>query len=206
MQSRKKKAAEIVKELKRLFPQTDTTLVYKTPLQLLVAVILSARNTDKKVNEVTKNLFEKYKNIVDYKNADLKELEKDLSQLGLFRQKARFIKQTAKIIDEKNNGKIPDTMEELISLPGIGRKTANVILGRLYGKIVGIAVDTHVIRLSRLFGLTTNRDPNKIEQDLMKILPKKEWLDFTNLMIAYGRKYCKASCKHKNCPLNSFIG
>ena len=198
---KRKKAEKIVNELKILFPNPKTTLVYKNPVELLVAVILSARNTDKKVNEVSKKLFRKYKSVKAYKNADLKELEKDLSSLGLFRQKAKFIKQTAKIIDEKYKGKIPKTMEGLTKLPGIGRKSANIILGRLYEVVVGIAVDTHVIRLSRLFGLTNNKDPNKIEQDLIKILPKKEWLDFTNLMIAYGRKYCKASCKHQNCPL-----
>lgn len=201
----KKKATEIVKELRKLFPKTTPTLDYNIPWQLLVAVILSARNTDKKVNEVTKKLFKSYKTPEDYKKKNLKDLEKDLSQLGLFRQKAKFVKQTAKIIDEKYGGKIPKTMEELISLPGVGRKTANIILGRLYGKVVGIAVDTHVTRLSRLFGLTNNKDPNKIEKDLMKILPKKEWFDFTNLIIAYGRKYCSARCKHVNCPLSSFI-
>ena len=201
----KNKAEKIVRELRKLFPQTKPSLDYNDPWQLLVAVILSARNTDKKVNEVTKALFKKYKTIENYKNADLKELEKDLSNLGLFRQKAKFIKQTAKIIDEKYNGNIPKTMEELISLPGVGRKTANIILGRLYGVVEGIAVYTHVTRLSRLFGLTKNKDSNKIEQDLMKILPKKEWSDFTNLMIAYGRKYCPARCKHNSCPLKNYI-
>lgn len=202
---REKKATKIIKDLKKLFPNPKTILNYKTPFELLVAVILSARNTDKKVNEVTKKLFEKYKDIVDYKNADLKKLEKDLSQLGLFRQKAKFIKETATIISNKYKGKIPKTMEDLTSLPGVGRKTANIILGRLYGVVVGIAVDTHVTRLSRLFGLTKNKDPNKIEQDLMKILPKKEWLDFTNRMIAYGRTYCPAHCKHKDCPLKRYL-
>jgi len=202
---RKKKAAEIVKELKKLFPKPKTILKYKTPFELLVAVILSARNTDKKVNEVTKTLFKKYKTIQEYKNADLKEVEKDLGQLGLFRQKAKFIKETAKIINEKYHGKIPNSMKELIELPGVGRKTANIILGNLYGIVEGIAVDTHVTRFSRLFGLTNNKDPNKIEQDLMKLLPKQEWLNFTNRMIDYGRKYCPAHCKHQNCPLKEYI-
>lgn len=205
MQDKKEKAEKILKQLKKLFPNPKTVLNYKTPFELLVAVILSARNTDKKVNEVTEKLFKKYKSIKDYKNADMGELEKNLGQLGLFRQKARFIKETAKIIDEKYDGIIPESMEELIELPGVGRKTANIILGRLYGKVEGIAIDTHVTRLSRLFGLTNNKDPGKIEQDLMKILPKKEWSDFTNLMIAYGRKYCPAHCKHKTCPLKNQI-
>jgi len=198
---REKKAAAIVKELKKLFPNPKTILNYKTPFELLVAVILSARNTDKKVNEVTEKLFKKYKDIKDFKNLDIKELEQNLNKLGLFRQKAKFIKQTATIINDKYKGKIPKTIKELISLPGVGRKTANIILGRLYGIVEGIAVDTHVTRLSRLFGLTNNKNPEKIEKDLMLILPKEEWFDFTNRMIAYGRKYCPAHCKHKNCLL-----
>lgn len=205
MQGKKEKTAKIVKELKKLFPNPKTILNYKTPFELLVAVILSARNTDKKVNEVTEKLFKKYKSIEAYANSDIKELEKDLGNLGLFRQKAKFIKATATIISNKHRGKIPKTMKELIELPGVGRKTANIILGNLYGIVGGIAVDTHVTRLSRLFGLTSNKDPDKIEQDLMKILLKEEWLDFTNRMIEYGRKYCKASCKHADCPLMQYL-
>jgi len=202
---REKKGEKILKVLKKLFPKSKTILNYQTPFELLVSVILSARNTDKKVNEVTKTLFKKYKTIQEYKNADLKELEKDLGRLGLFRQKAKFLKATATVISNKYNGKIPNSMKELIELPGVGRKTANIILGRLYGIVEGIAVDTHVTRLSRLFGLTNNKDSNKIEQDLMKLLPKNEWLDFTNRMIDYGRKYCPAHCNHKTCPLNHFV-
>ncbi len=205
MNNKKDKVIRIVNELKKLFPNPKTILNYKTPFELLVAVIVSARNTDKKVNEVTKKLFKKYKSVKDFKNADVHQLEKDLGQLGLFRQKAKFIKQTAIIIDEKYNGKIPNSMKELIELPGVGRKTANIILGNLYGIIEGIAVDTHVTRLSRLFGLTNNKDPNKIEQDLMKLLPKNEWFDFTDRMIAYGRTYCPAHCRHQHCPLNRFV-
>ena len=205
MKSRKEKAEEILKELKKLFPKTQTALEYSTPWELLVAVILSARNTDKKVNEVTGKLFKKYKIIEDYKNAEISNLEKDLSQLGLFRQKAKFVKATAQIIYEKYNGKIPKKMEELTALPGVGRKTANIVLGNIYGIVEGIAVDTHVTRLSKLFGLTKNTNPEKIEQDLMQILPKEEWFDFTNRMIAYGRKYCPAHCKHLECPLRTFV-
>ena len=205
MQRKKEKAEKILKVLKQLFPQARTSLVFKTPWELLVAVILSARNTDKKVNEVTKKLFKKYKSIKDYANTDLKNLEQNLNKLGLFRQKAKFIKETATIISDKYKGKIPKTMVELIELPGVGRKTANIILGNLYGIVEGIAVDTHVTRLSRLFGLTKNKDPNKIEQDLMKILPKEEWFNFTNRMIAYGRTYCKASCKHTTCTLKKYV-
>lgn len=200
-----KNAQEIFKVLKELFPKPKTILNYTTPFELLVAVILSARNTDKKVNEVTKNLFGKYRTIKDYANANSDELEKDLNQLGLFRQKAKFIKNTATIIVDKYNGQIPKTMNELIELPGVGRKTANIILGNIYKIYEGIAVDTHVTRLSKLFGLTSNTNPEKIEKDLMKILPKPEWFDFTNRMIAYGRKYCPAHCKHVNCILRKFI-
>ena len=205
MNDKRSKANEILKKLKGLFPTSKTVLSYSTPWELTVAVILSARNTDKKVNEVTKDLFKKYKTIEDYKSADIKDLEKDLSRLGLFRQKAKFLKKSAKIIIENYNGKIPKTMTQLISLPGVGLKTANIILGNVYGVVEGIAVDTHVARLSKLFGLTKNSDPNKIEKDLMEILPKEEWLDFTNRMIDYGRKYCPAHCKHINCPLGEFI-
>ena len=205
MQEPREKVKYILKVLKKLFPQSKTILSYTTPWELLVAVILSARNTDKKVNEVTEKLFRKYKTIKDFKNANLNTLEKDLNKLGLFRQKAKFIKNTATIISNKHKAQIPKTMQELIELPGVGRKTANIILGNIYKIYEGIAVDTHVTRLSRLFGLTNNKDPSKIEQDLMKLLPKKEWFNFTNRMIAYGRTYCKASCKHATCPLNRFV-
>ena len=203
--NQKQKVLEVLKVLKKLFPNPKTILNYVTPWELLVAVILSARNTDKKVNEVTAKLFKKYKTIKDYKNADLNDLEKDLSHLGLFRQKAKFIKNTAAIIVYKHKGQVPKTMSELIELPGVGRKTANIILGNLYKIYEGIAVDTHVTRLSRLFGLTKNKDANKIEQDLMKLLSKEEWFNFTNRMIDYGRKYCPSHCKHLNCPLRNYI-
>ena len=203
--NQKQKALEILKTLKELFPKSKTILNYATPFELLVAVILSARNTDKKVNEVTTKLFKKYKTIKDYKDASLSELEKDLGSLGLFRQKAKFVKNSATIIIDKHNGQIPKTMQELIELPGVGRKTANIILGNIYKIYEGIAVDTHVTRLARLFGLTSNKTPEKIEQDLMKLLPKEEWFDFTNRMIDYGRKYCPAHCKHTDCPLKKFI-
>lgn len=201
----KQKAVEILKILKKLFPHPKTILNYKTPWELLVAVILSARNTDKKVNEVTAKLFKKYKTIKDYKNADLKDLEKNLDKLGLFRQKSKFIKNSATIIIDKHEGEIPRTMNELTNLPGVGRKTANIILGNVHKIYEGIAVDTHVTRLSNLFGLTKNNNPEKIEQDLIKLLPKSEWFDFTNRMIDYGRAYCPAHCKHLNCPLKKYI-
>ena len=202
---RKQKTLEISKVLKELFPNSKTILNYVTPFELLAAVILSARNTDKKVNEVTKKLFAKYKTIKDYADVNIKNLEQDLSKLGLFRQKSKFIKKTAAIIIDRYKGQIPKTMEALTSLPGVGRKTANIILGNLFKIYEGIAVDTHVARLSKLFGLTSNKTPEKIEQDLMKLLPKEEWFNFTNRMIDYGRTYCPARCKHLSCPLISYI-
>lgn len=201
----KQKALKILTALKELFPNPKTILNYVTPWELLVAVILSARNTDKKVNEVTEKLFKKYKTIQDYANANSDELEKNLDKLGLFRQKAKFVKNSATIIMNKHKSKIPKTMEELIELPGVGRKTANIILGNIYKIYEGIAVDTHVTRLARLFGLTNNKTPEKIEQDLMKLLPKSEWFNFTNRIIDYGRKYCPAHCKHTDCPLRDLI-
>ncbi len=201
----KQKTLKILTVLKRLFPNPKTILNYTTPFELLLAVILSARNTDKKVNEVTSKLFKKYKTIKSYANANSDELEKNLDKLGLFRQKAKFIKNTATIIINKHKGQIPKTMEQLIELPGVGRKTASVVLGNVYGIVQGIAVDTHVTRLSKLFGLTTNTNPEKIEEDLMLLLPKEEWFNFTNRMIDYGRKYCPAHCKHASCPLYKLI-
>jgi len=201
----KKKVAQIVKELKKLFPKTKTALNWSNPWELLVAVVLSAQTTDKKVNEVTAELFKKYKTFEDYVKADLKEFQNEIKQIGLYRGKAKNILATAKIIKTKYGGKIPRTMEELVEFPGVGRKTANIILSSAFNIAAGIAVDTHVRRLTRLFGLTKNNDPNKIEQDLMKIVPKKEWGQFNYRLVDYGRKYCSARCKHDACPLRKFI-
>ena len=205
----KNKTAKIVKELKKLFPKSKIVLNYGSPWELLVSVVLSAQTTDKKVNEVTARLFSakggKYRTLDDYVKANLKEFQNDIKQIGLYRGKAKNILATAKIIKEKYKGKIPRTMEELVELHGVGRKTANIILGNAYGIVEGIAVDTHVRRLTKLFGLTKNDDPAKIEKDLMQILPKKEWFKFTYRMIDYGRKYCTARCKHQTCPLRYLI-
>lgn len=199
------KAQKVLVKLKNLFPSPQIALTYETPWQLFVAVVLSARNTDKKVNEVTHILFKKYKTMQDYRKAEVSELEKNIGKLGLFRQKAKWIKEAAQIIDREHNGKIPDSMEELLKLPGVGRKTANVLLGILYGKTEGIVVDTHVMRLSCLFGLSTHRNPAKIEQDLMRIVPQNEWISFPLRLILYGRTYCPAHCKHTTCPLRMYI-
>ena len=189
---RKIRVAKINRELKRLFPDVKIALRYKTNWQLFVAVILSAQCTDKKVNEVTKKLFKKYKKFDDYVNADIKEFEKDIKQTGFYHNKAKNILSSAKIIKEKFGGKVPNKMSDILKLPGVGRKTANAVLGSAYGVVEGIAVDTHVKRLAIKFDLTDNTDPDKIEKDLMQILPKKEWLHFTHRLIEYGRNICPA--------------
>ncbi len=202
---RKQKAARIIVVLKQLFPKAKIALNYSNNWELLVAVILSAQCTDKKVNEVTEKLFKKYKILDDYIKAQPGEFAHDIKSIGLYRGKTRSILETAKVIKEKFGEKIPKTMKEMLSLRGVARKTANVVLGNAYGIIEGIAVDTHVRRLSRLLGLTREIKPNKIEKDLMEIVLKNEWFDFTYRMIDYGRKYCPAR-PHDNakCPLRKF--
>jgi len=205
IEKRKKKSVKIVMELKKLFPKVKMALNYSSNWELLVAVILSAQCTDKKVNEVTEKLFKKYKKLDDYVNADIQEFEREIHSTGFYKNKAKNIIATAKIIKECHHGRIPKTMQEMLELPGVARKTANVVLYNAYGIVEGIAVDTHVIRLTRLLGLTDEKDPKKIERELMEILPKKEWGYFTHRMIAYGRKYCPARPRHshKNCPLSN---
>ncbi len=200
---RKARAVKIIRKLKKLFPKAGMMLRYKNNWELLVAVMLSAQCTDKKVNEVTEKLFKKYKKLDDYVNADLKEFEQDIFQTGFYHSKAKHVLATAKIIKEKHGGKVPKTMEEMVALPGVARKTANVVLGNAYGIVEGIAVDTHVRRISQLLKLTKQNDPKKIEQDLMKIIPQKDWFKLTYLMIEYGRTYCPARPlhDHSTCPL-----
>jgi len=200
-----KKANSIARTLKKLFPKAKIALIYGNHWELLVAVILSAQCTDKKVNEVTQKLFKKYKTIDDYVYAKPEVFQKDIYQTGFYRAKTKNILSAAKLVKEKFNGKIPHTMQKILTLPGVARKTANVVLGNAYGIHEGIAVDTHVRRLSRLFGLTRHMDPVKIERDLMRLLPQKEWFDFTYRLIDYGRKYCTARCKHETCPLRKYI-
>ncbi len=199
------KTKEIIKKLKSLIPDPKIALIYSNPWELFVSVVLSAQTTDKKVNEVTSQLFKKYPKLEDYTRTTPEEFAKDITRIGLFRGKAKNIITSAKIIKEKYGGKIPQTMEELVELPGVGRKTANILLSGIYDKTVGIAVDTHVKRLTNLWGLTKNTDPDKIEKDLMGIVPRRDWKDFSYLVITYGRNYCKASCKHIDCPLRHFI-
>lgn len=203
---RRRRVRKIIATLKKLFPQARIMLNYSNSWELLAAVMLSAQCTDKKVNEVTEKLFRKYRTLDDYVRARQKDFEKDIYSTGFYRAKARHILATAKIVQKKFQGRVPRTMEEITSLPGVARKTANVVLGSAYGVIEGIAVDTHVKRLSRLLGLTESSDPNKIEQDLMEIVPRKDWMSFTYLLIEYGRKYCPAKKHdHANCPLENVL-
>lgn len=196
----------MIRELKKLFPEAKTALNFSNVFELLVAVILSAQCTDKKVNEVTEKLFKKYKKVNDYAQARQKEFEKDVRPTGFYRNKAKNILATAKIIRDKFGGKVPDSMEQLLTLPGVARKTANIVLSSGYGKIEGIAVDTHVKRLSLLHELTKEKNPDKIEQDLIEIIPRKEWADFNHRMVDYGREYCPAKKHdHEDCPLEKAL-
>ncbi len=199
----KKRAARIIKILKKLFPDAKIVLNYGNNWELLVAVVLSAQCTDKKVNEVTARLFKKYRKLEDYVRAKPREFEQDIKSAGFYRAKAKNILGAAKVVKEKFGGKLPRTMADMLTIPGIGRKSANVILGNAYGVVEGIAVDTHVRRLSRQLGLTRHNDPVKIERDLMQIIPKKDWFKFTYLLIDYGRKFCQARPhRHNLCPLS----
>lgn len=201
----KARAEAILRELKKLFPDAGMILRHKNNWELLVAVELSAQCTDKKVNEVTDRLFKKYRKLDDYVHADSREFEKDIFQTGFYRNKTKNILAAAKMVKEKFGGKMPKTMEEMLLIPGVARKTANVVLGNAHGVVEGIAVDTHVRRLARRWGLTKEENPEKIERDLMALLPKEEWFDFTYRAIEYGRKYCTARVKdHSNCPLSQY--
>lgn len=198
LRARKARILNLNNALKKLFPNARIALKYRTNWELLVAVILSAQCTDKQVNKVTEKLFKKYKKFDDYLKADIKEFERDIKSTGFYHNKAKHILESAEIIKKKYKSKVPSSMNDLIELSGVARKTANIILSNAFGKIDGIAVDTHVRRFALKFGLTDNKNPNKIEQDIMKILPKKEWKDFTYRVIEYGRQICPAR-KHEGC-------
>lgn len=206
LEKRRQAARYMNEELKKLFPEAKCALNFRNEFELLVAVILSAQCTDKKVNEVTERLFRKYRTLDDYVNADPREFEKDIFQTGFYKAKTKHILTTAKMLKEKFGGRVPNTMAEILTLRGVARKTGNVVLGNAFGVVEGIAIDTHMKRLTAKHGLTDKKDPNKIEQDIMKLLPQAEWLGFTYRLIDYGRKYCSArSHNHANCPLTKGV-
>jgi endonuclease-3 len=196
------KVKEIIKRLKKEYPEPKTVLTFSNPFDLLVATVLSAQTTDVHVNRVTEKLFRKYKSVKDYANVSIETLQKDVSSINFYRTKAKNIHESAKMIVTNFNSKVPETMEELVTLPGVARKTANIILSNAYGINEGIAVDTHVRRLANRLELTKNEDPVKIEKDLMEITAKSEWGNLSHLLIFHGRKICQAKKpKHKECVL-----
>jgi endonuclease-3 len=188
----KTKAIEILKRLKQNLPEAFCELNHKNPFELLVATILSAQCTDERVNRVTPTLFKKFPNPVTLANADVRELEEMIRSTGFYRNKAKNLKAMAKVLVEKYNGQVPRQMEELLLLPGVARKTANVVLGIAYGIPSGIVVDTHVARVARRLGLTTEQNPQKIEQELMELFPKEEWIYISHALVLHGRYVCKA--------------
>ena len=188
----RERVTELVKVLPKVYPNAHTELNFKTPLELLIATILSAQCTDKRVNLVTPALFKRYRTAADYANAPAPELEKAIQSTGFFRNKTKSIRAAASTIVNKHNGKVPDTMAELRELPGVGRKTANVVLGNAFHKDEGIVVDTHVVRLSKWLRLTKHDDPEKIERDLMKLVPREHWTNWSHWLIWHGRRRCFA--------------
>lgn len=192
------RAEKIFALLQGQYPNPSIALAYSTPLELLIAVILSAQCTDARVNIVTKALFRKYTKLKDYAGADQEELEQDIRSTGFYRNKAKNIIACCKALLENHRGSVPGTMEELVLLPGVGRKTANCVLGAVYGANEGVVVDTHVRRLAQRLGLTKNDDPVRIETDLMEIVPREEWFVFGNRLIWHGRRVCDA--RKPRCP------
>ncbi|MHB1118184.1 MAG: endonuclease III [Minisyncoccota bacterium] len=196
---------KIIAILKKLFPKAGMMLKYSNNWELLVSVVLSAQCTDKKVNEVTEKLFKKYRTLDDYVNANPREFERDIFSTGFYKNKAKNILAAAKMLKEKFGGNVPKTMEEILMLPGVARKTANVVLGNAYRVVEGIAVDTHVRRIANILGLTKSNNPTLIERDLMVLIPRKDWFKITYLFIEYGRIYCPAKKHdHPHCPLAAF--
>ena len=202
-----KNTSKIFLLLKKHYGKAKCALNYKNPLELLIATILSAQCTDERVNIVTEKLFKKYKTVNDYARADINEFEKDIYSTGFYRNKAKNIISSCRIIKEQYKGKVPKDFDKLLELPGVARKTANCVMGNAFGISSGVVVDTHVSRITKRLGLTRNEDPNKIEQDLIKIIPKKDWIMFSHMLIWHGRKICdarKPKCEicflNKMCP------
>ena len=203
----KERVAKVIELLEKQSPNAKTALNYSNPLEMLVATMLSAQTTDAQVNIVTRTLFKKYRTPQDYANADIKELEQDIRSTGFYHNKARNLQKCCQMLVEKFHSQVPKTMEELLELPGVARKTANIVLNNAYGIVAGIAVDTHVHRVAQRLGLTENDDAAKIEQDLMQITPKDKWMKLTDLLIFHGRQVCiarKPKCEicvlNKICP------
>ncbi|MFW9934862.1 MAG: endonuclease III [Candidatus Thorarchaeota archaeon] len=200
----KPRAMQIINILEAQYPQEPLTLKARTPFQYLVSTILSAQSTDVQVNQVTKDLFKKYHKPEDFVSVASSELQQDIFKVGYYRQKAKHLQATCQMLIEEFGGTVPQTMEELIRLPGVGRKTANIILNRAFGIVEGIAVDTHVFRLSRRLGLSAEKTPSKVEKDLMALLPRELWNRVNRLFIAHGRAQCTArNPQCLTCPLNT---
>jgi len=200
----KKRVKQIIRVLAEQYPEPRTALRFSNPLELLVATVLSAQCTDERVNKVTRDLFKKYKTADAYARVEPAELEEDIRPTGFYRNKAKAIKGFCKALAEKFNGEVPANLDELVSLPGIGRKTANLVLGEAF-KIPGIVVDTHVLRLAKRIGLTEKNDAVKVEFDLMEVVPKEDWTRFSNLLILHGRSVCTArNPNHQACRIVDF--
>lgn len=200
--TKEEKVIEINKRLKKVYPKPKIELEFKTPFEILVATIMAAQTTDKLVNTLTPALFKKYPSIEAFAKADPENVREMIRKVNFSGNKSKNIVAAAQVIMEKHGGKVPDNMEELDALPGVARKTANVVLGQAFHKSEGIVIDTHMIRMSNKLGLSDQKDPVKIEQDLMKIVPKEEWIDFPARLILHGRHFCTArphDCS--NCPL-----
>ena len=189
---------EIIARLRHAHPDAHCALKYETPLQLLVATILSAQCTDERVNQVTPDLFEKYPDVMAFAAADRAELEEAIHSTGFYRQKARYIQESSQRLLEEHGGEVPDDLDDLLQLTGVARKTANVVLGEIYGVAEGVVVDTHVKRLSQRLGLTAETTPAKIERDLMELVPREEWIEIAHLLIFHGRRVCDA--RNPDCP------
>ena len=188
----KQRTKTIIARLRKAYPDAHCSLNYSNPLELLVATILSAQCTDERVNIVTADLFRKYRKAEDFINVEQTELEQDIRSTGFYRNKAKAIQGACRLIVEQHGGRVPSTLDELLELPGVARKTANVVLGNAFGISSGVVVDTHVGRLSQRLGLTVHEQPEKIERDLIELVPQKDWVDFSHLMIYHGRAVCKA--------------
>ena len=200
-ENHKNRVKQIIRILEKEYPGARTALNFNSPLQLLVSTVLSAQCTDKTVNKVTKDLIKKYRSAKDYAQVDLAELQEDIRSTGFFRNKAKSIKAFCTTLAERFNGEVPGNLEDLLSLPGIGRKTANLVLSEAFG-IPGVVVDTHVLRLSKLIGLSKNTDPTKVEFDLMEIVPREKWGLLSNLLMLHGRAICIARRpRHRECTV-----